>query len=77
MLHNLVKPVTMRIASICITSRSLLSRLVQLSQTTPLYSRVGLINDIYMRYNDFLSNLNLNARKILRRCQILEVISII
>ena len=78
MLHTFVTPVTMPMASIRIASRSFfLSWLVQLSQTTPLYSSVGPMKDIYIRSRDFLSNLNLKALSILRRCQALAVISVI
>ena len=50
---------------------------MQLLQTTPLYSRTGLINDMYKRSKDFPSNLNLNALNRLTRCHSLVVISTI
>ena len=54
-----------------------MSWLVKLSQTTPLYSSVGPMKDICIRSRDFLSNLNLKALSLLRRCQALALISVI
>ena len=74
-LHNLVAPVTILIASICTDSNLDFSSLLQLSHIGPPYSRTGLTKDMYIRSKDCLSNLNLKALIILRRCHALCNIS--
>ena len=62
MLQSLVAPVMVLTASMWIVSNCFLASVEELSQTESLYSRRGLINDMYIFSSDFLLTLNLSAR---------------
>ena len=61
MLHNLVAPVMILAASICIESSSFFASFEQLSQTESEYSSNGRINDMYIRSRAVRLTLNLRV----------------
>ena len=57
---NLIVPVAILAASVCIFSNSFFSFWEQLSHITSAYSKIGLINTMQMVSKEFLSTLNFN-----------------
>ena len=53
---NFVVPVAICAASVWIVSKLSFSYCVQLSQISFLFSKIGLINEVHVISNDFLSN---------------------
>ena len=67
-------PVAIRAASFWIFSNSSFSYWTQLSQTTSPYSRIGLMNEVYIVSRDLRSSLNLSFLITWTRAQALSLI---